>query len=77
MHDWFLSTELYRKHLTSFVQKRAMTRKAKASVICCVTLLMGAGFVVMRHVPAAQIVLAAVWLLHVLYFALRIKNSSP
>ena len=27
LHDWFLSTKLYKKHLESFVQKRAMTMR--------------------------------------------------
>lgn len=29
LHDWFTSTQLYKKHLESFVQKRGMLMKTK------------------------------------------------
>ena len=76
LHDWFLSTALYKKHLESFVQKRAMTKRAKVSVICSVTILMVFCFVMMRHVPVGQIVLVVLWLSHVLYFVFRVKVAA-
>ena len=49
LHDWFLSTKLYQKHLDSFVKKRGMLRSTKISVICTVTLLMGFGIFMMAR----------------------------
>ena len=30
LHDWFIGTKMYRKHLEFFVQRKDMTRKAKS-----------------------------------------------
>lgn len=43
LHDWFIGTKRYRKHLGFFVQRKGMTRKAKASIPTSVTCLMGWG----------------------------------
>ena len=76
LHDWFLGTRLYQKHLDSFVKNRGMLRSTKLSIICTVTLLMGFGFFMMARkglwIPC--VILAVVWLAHVLYFTLRVKT---
>ena len=76
LHDWFLGTMLYQKHLDSFVKQRGMLRSTKISIICTVTLLMGFGFFMMARkglwIPC--VILAIVWLAHILYFTLRVKT---
>lgn len=78
LHDWFLSTALYQKHLDSFVQKRGMTPSTKAGILIPVTLLMTAGFVLMLRkglrIPCG--ILAAVWLGHVVYFLFGVKTIA-
>ena len=49
LHDWFLGTGLYKKHLQSFVEKKGMLLKTKISIIMTVTLLMGLGFFFMAR----------------------------
>ena len=43
LHAWFLGTELYQKHLDSFVKKTGMTAQTKAGILMSVTLLMAVG----------------------------------
>ncbi len=74
LNAWFLGTKLYKNYLESFVESRGMTLKTKLSVMGCATAMMAVGFLCMRAVPLGRVVLAAVWVGHVLYFTLRVKT---
>ena len=76
LHDWFTSTKLYKKNLASFVEKRGMTMKTKLKIVITVTVVMGFGFFMMSRVPIGRIILAIVWVCHLLYFFLRVKTIS-
>lgn len=64
LHDWFIGTELYKKHLKSFVEKKDMLMKTKISIITSVTLLMGFGFFMMarKGIWIPCVILAVVWI---------------
>ena len=68
LHNWFISTRLYKKNLESFVQGKGMTVKTKVRIMLTV------GFIMMHAVPVGRIVLGIVWLFHVLYFIFGIKT---
>ena len=79
LHDWFLGTQLYKKHLQSFVEKKGMLLKTKISIISTVTLLMGLGFFFMarKGIWIPCVILAVVWAAHLVYFIFGIKTITP
>ena len=74
LHSWFVSSNMYKKHLQSFVEKRGMLMKTKLTILTTVTLLMGFGFVMMSRVPVARVILAVVWVCHVVFFVFGVKT---
>ena len=78
LHDWFISTNMYKKHLDSFVKKKGMTVRTKATILTSVTLLMGIVFFVMarKDIWVPCIILAIVWVCHVIYFVFGVKTIS-
>ena len=76
LHDWFISTQMYKKHLESFVQKKGMTVRTKATILTSVTALMAVGFVLMlrKGIIVPCVVLAVVWVCHLVYFLFGVKT---
>ena len=77
LDSWFKGTKLYKQNLETYVKGQGMTNKAKVRVVSMVSALMLIGCIIMlvRDVPkVALLVLALVWVLHVLYFAFGVKK---
>lgn len=74
LHTWFVGTKLYKNNLESYVQGRGMTWKTKIRIMVIVTLTMSVGFVMMSRVPVGRIILAGVWVFHILYFCFGVKT---
>ena len=75
LHAWFTGTKLYRDNLESFVAGQGMTRRTKVRVMVTVTALMSIGFVMMHALRVGQVVLACVWVFHILYFCFGVKTK--
>ncbi len=67
-------TKLYKNNLESYVKGQGMTWKTKIRIMITVTVLMSIGFIMMHAVPVGRIVLACVWVFHILYFVFRVKT---
>ena len=74
LHSWFINTKLFKNNLESYVKGKGMTKRTKVRIMITVTVLMTFGFVMMHQVPVGRIVLAAVWLFHIFYFAFGVKT---
>lgn len=74
LHNWFTGTKLYKNNLESYVKGKGMTRKTKIRIMLTVTVLMSIGFIMMNQVLAGRIVLACVWVFHILYFTFGVKT---
>ncbi|MDR1572449.1 MAG: YbaN family protein [Clostridiales Family XIII bacterium] len=72
-HRWFTGTGLYRRHLESFVEKRAMRARSKAFVLVMVSVLLP---LAMYFAPwlHARIAMGAVLAWHWWYFLFRVKT---
>lgn len=78
LHDWFIGTKMYKKHLEAFVNKKGMTVQTKIGIIIPVTLLMGFGFFMMaqKAIWIPCIILGIVWISHIIYFVFGVRTIS-
>ena len=74
LNNWFIGTKLYKNNLESYVKGEGMTRKTKIKIMVTVTVLMTVGFIMMNQVLVGRIVLACVWVFHILYFVFGVKT---
>lgn len=76
LNSWFKGTKVYRQVLEGYVTKRSMTVKAKLTILVPVTILLAIGFVLMGRVPVGRLILAAVWIGHIIYFGFVVKTDT-
>lgn len=74
LHNWFINTKLYKNNLESYVQGKGMTWRTKIRIMATVTILMSIGFMMMSRVPVGRMILACVWVFHLIYFIFGVKT---
>lgn len=72
-HRWLTGTKLYQSHIEQVIKKKAMTRRAKATLLTTISVLLIIGYLV-SPIWHAKVVIIAVALFHYYYFLFRIKT---
>lgn len=73
VNDWFLSSQLYQKHLDSFVQERAMTLKTKISILSFASLMLAFPLILSDNIYL-RIMIVGLYICKYYYFIFRIKT---
>ena len=68
LHDWFIGTKLYKKHLDSFVKNRAMTLKTKFSLMIPASCMLLLAFLAMRNVYGRVFIVFLIVFKYVYFF---------
>ncbi|MBP3710493.1 MAG: YbaN family protein [Treponema sp.] len=79
LNNWFRATKLYKRHLESFVQNRAMTLKTKLSILIPATIMLVFAFVGMSRKDTVgtrigRAVILVLIALKYMYFFTKIKT---
>ena len=74
---WFRGTRLYRTVLEGYMSKRAMTVRAKLSLLVPITAVLAVSFALMGSVPVGRVVVALVWVAHLVSFGFVVKTVQP
>lgn len=70
---WFKSTKIYKKHLESFVNERAMTMKQKVTILTVVNLMLLVPFILVDNLHMRLFLIGLVCI-KFYYFIFRIKT---
>ena len=72
-HRWFTGTNLYKKHLESFVENRTMTLKTKFSLLIPASCMLILAFLAMQNVYGRALIIFLILFKYV-YFFTRIRT---
>lgn len=70
---WFKETKIYKKHLETFVNERAMTLKQKLSILLFADFMIAFPLIILKSI-AVKIILILVILCKYYYFIFKIKT---
>ncbi len=73
LHNWFLSTNIYKKHLKTFQEQGALSKKSKIWILSLATVMLVAGFI-FTPVVWAKALIVVMLLLKYWYFFFKIKT---
>lgn len=72
---WFHGTALYRVVFSGYMERRAMSVRAKLSLLVPVSVLMALGVYFTGGIPVLRAVVAVVWAAHIVYFGFAVKTE--
>lgn len=75
-HSWFTNTNIYKKHLESFVKERAMTLKQKVVLLSFVNFMLAFPLILIDILPM-RITIIVLIIIKLYYFIFRVKTITP
>lgn len=75
-HRMFLESQLYKKTVGSYERDKALTLRTKLSILASVTTIMLIGAYFSRNIPIALIIMAVVWIAHVIALLFVVKTKK-
>ena len=77
LNAWFQSTKLYKSVFEGLLTRKSMTIAAKLKLLAPITLLLAVSFALMGSVPIGRIVVAIIFIGHIVYFGFVVKTDRP
>ncbi len=75
-HSWFTNTNIYKKHLESFVKEMAMTLKQKVVLLSFVNFMLAFPLILVDVLPM-RITIIVLIIIKLYYFIFRVKTITP
>lgn len=73
---WFINTKLYKKHLESFVNERAMTLKQKISLLAFANFMLAFPLILVDNIHVKLFIVVLI-VFKLYYFTFRIRTIKP
>ncbi len=77
LDSWFRTTKLYKTVFEGLLTRRAMTLSAKLKLLIPITLLLGISFMLMSEFLPGRIIVATIFIGHIVYFGFMVKTEKP
>lgn len=77
LNMWFRSTKLYKTVFEGLLTRKSMTVAAKLKLLAPVTLLLAVSFALLGSFPIGRIVVAVIFIGHIVYFGFMVKTEKP
>ncbi|WP_461812200.1 YbaN family protein [Faecalimonas sp.] len=74
-HNWFIGTQLYKKHLDSFVKERSMTLKTKWCILLPASLMLVIAMLMMQNIYG-RIFIVFLIIFKYVYFFTKIQTKK-
>ena len=74
-HNWFTGTQLYKKHLDSFVKDRSMTLKTKWCILLPASFMLIIAMIMMRNIYGRIFILILIGFKYI-YFFTKIQTKK-
>ena len=76
LHKMFLESSLYQKTVGAYERDKALTLRTKLSILLSVSTIMAVGAYFSQDMPIALIVMAFVWISHVIALVFIVKTKK-